>query len=173
MGPLALLISVLVTGLLALPAFLIGLLLARLTRERPWRVPLWLGLALLSLVLAGWLALYGLQALVVAQLSEVVRQARLHQEDVTAWNWTRLRACTWPVWLRTLPLAPVVAAWRAIEARFAREGAATLHEQERSRQRAVTRAQHKASRRLHRHQVPASVQGQMVMGIPIDDEANA
>ncbi len=110
-----------------------------------------------------------------AQLSEIIREVRAHQVDVLQWNAARLWATTWPIWLRTLALVPVVAAARIWSTRAHSIGAESLHTRESSRLRAVTRAQTQATRRLRRKQrrLPAAVDGQMVIGIPIEDEANA
>jgi hypothetical protein len=172
--PLALLIGVLAAAVLALPAFVMGLLLARVTSDRSWSLLLWLGLAVCGFGLTVFLAFHGLEALLVAQLVEMVHAARLHQANLLQWDWSRLWAYTWPVWLHTLPLVPVVALWRTLASQFHRGGAAALQQQERMRQQAVGRAQQKAARRLRRlHHVPDAVKGHMVIGIPIEDEDNA
>lgn len=174
MGPLALLVGVVAAVVLALPAFAIGLLLARVTRDRPWSVSLWLGLAVCGFGLTAFLAFHGLEPLLIAQWTEIIHAARLHQANLLQWAWPQLWAHTWPIWLHTLPLVPVVAAWSILEAQRHRGGAAALQHQERARQQAVGRAQQRAARRLHRlRHVPDIVGGQMVIGVPIEDEANA
>jgi hypothetical protein len=173
--PWGLLVGALVILVFALPALVLGLILARLTRQHTWSLPVSLGLSCLAIGLTWLLLLHGLEPLMQTQLSEIVREARAHQADVLQWDAARLWATTWPVWLRTLVLVPVVAAAHALSTRAHSIGPASLHIRESHRQQAVTRAQAQATRRLRRKQrrLPAAVRGQMVIGISIEDEANA
>jgi hypothetical protein len=169
-----LLVGILVALDLALPALVLGLLLVRLTRGWRWSVPLWLGLTALGLGLFALFALHGFEPLLTAQMTEVVRDARLHQANLLAWDRAQLWARTWPVWLRTCALFPAVATWRLLATRTRGGGEAELRTQERARQRMVTRAQRNATRRLRsHHRVPDAIGGHMFIGIPIEDDANA
>ncbi len=173
--PWGLLAGTLVLLTFALPALALGLILARLTRQHAWSLPVSLGLSCLAFGLTWLLLLHGLEPLMQMQLGEIIREVRAHQADVLQWNAARLWATTWPIWLRTLVLVPVVAAARTLSTRAHSMGAASLHIRESHRLRAVTRAQAQATRRLRRKQrrLPAAVDGQMVIGVPIEDEANA
>jgi hypothetical protein len=173
--PWGLLVGTLVLLTLALPALVLGLILARLTRQHAWSLPVSLGLSCLAIGLTWLLLLHGLEPLLQTQLGEIVREVRAHQADVLQWDAARLWTATWPVWLRTLALVPVVAAARTWSTRAHSIGAESLHTRESRRLRAVTRAQARATRRLRRKQrrLPAAVDGQMVIGVPIEDEANA
>lgn len=172
-GPWVWLASVLMLLVVALPALLIGLGLARLSRERKWSLPLWLGLAALAFGFTVLVTRAAFEQLLAAQLAELIRMVKMHQVDLLAWDGARLWATTWPVWLHTLVLVPAVAAWYTLSTRGLGLGAAALSTHERQRQRAVTRARSQASHRLHhRRRLPDAVDRQMVMGVPIDD-ANA
>lgn len=155
----------------ALPAFVIGLVAERLLREWTWSTLLWLGLAIVGLGLTALWLLHGLNQDVVLQLRTLAAEAQTHQAKLLQWDAGRLWATTWPIWLKTLGLAPVVAGMRGLLAQAQRGGVASLHGKERSRQRAVAHAQRQAARRL-RHRLPDTVAGHMVIGIPLDDEAN-
>lgn len=166
--PWVLLAGITAVLLFALPALVLGLVVERLTSERRWQVPLWLGLAPLGLGLTILLALHGLEAQLAVQLRELARMVGTQQ-----WNGAHLWTVTWPVWLRTLGLIPVVALWRMLATRTSSVGAAALAAQEQRRLHAVERSHTKAARRLrHLDRLPDAVAGQMVIGVPMEDEAN-
>ena len=172
--PWIVLVGVILALVLALPALVLGIVLARLTRGKRWAVPLWLGLAIPGLGLFALFIWHGFEPLFIAQLAEVVRDARLHQADLLQWDRARLWSETWPVWLRTGVLAPVIAAWRLLSAHMHSVGATSLRAQEQNRQQAVARAQRTATRRLRRlRRLPDAVHGQLFIGISIEDDANA
>lgn len=171
--PLALLVVGAAALLCALPALVIGLTAEQLLRDRSWSTPLWLALAALGLGTTAFLVLHGPGQLVFAQLSTLLHEVHAHQANLLQWDYARIWSKTWPVWLETLVLAPVIAAFRVLASQMHHGGAATLLNQERLRQQGVERAQRRATRRLrHPHRFPDAIRGQMVIGVPIEDESN-
>jgi hypothetical protein len=171
--PVMLLILATPILLWALPALLIGLIAERLLRERTWSTLLWLVLAVVGLAFTTFWLWHGLSREIVLSVHILAVQVRSHQVDLARWDIPRFWAAIWPIWLKTMGVAPLVASVRGLAALMQRRGAAFLQRQERSRQHAVARAQRQAARRLHHfHHHPDAVAGHMVIGIPIEDEAN-
>jgi len=156
---------------LALPALATGFVLQRLTSARSWSFPLWFVLTFIGAGLVYFLCIHGLDRMITAQLTDYALTIKQHHADVAQWNLHRLWSETWPVWVRTLAVVPVVAFWRELEAGGNGDRAAILHRQERERQRLVARSKSRATRRTRRpDRIPDAVHGQMVVGVPIDDE---
>jgi hypothetical protein len=175
-GPdvLWLLVAVIVVAaalLLALPAFALGVILQRLTRPRPWSFPLWLVLTFIGAGLTYYFYAHGLDRMITAQLTDYALAIKRHHADVTQWNLSRLWSETWPVWLHTLSVVPVVAYWRELEAHGRGDSVGFLHRQERERERRAARSKSRATRRTRRpNRIPDAVNGHMVVGVSIDDE---
>jgi hypothetical protein len=169
--PLVVMIGGLVALVLALPALATGMVLQRLTAARPWSFPLWFVLTFGGAGLTYYLSTHGLERMITTQLTDYALAIKEHHADVTRWNLSLLWSETWPVWVRTLAVTPVVAFWRELEASGNGDSAGFLHQQEWERQRLVARSKRRASRRAQRSgRVPDAVNGQMVVGVPIDDE---
>ena len=169
--PLVVMIGGLAALVLALPALAIGFVLRRLTSARSWSFPLWFVLTFIGAGLVYYLDTHGLDRMITAQLMDYALAIKQHHADVTRWNMPRLWSETWPVWVRTLAVVPVVAFWRELEARGNGDSAAILRQQEWERQRLVARSKSRATRRTRRpDRIPDAVNGQMVVGVPIDDE---
>jgi hypothetical protein len=169
--PLVVMIGGLIALVLALPALAIGVVLQRLTSARSWSFPLWFVLTFIGAGLVYYLHTHGLERMITAQLMDYALAIKQHHADVTQWNLSRLWSETWPVWVRTLAVAPVVAFWRELEASGNGDSAEILHQQERERQRLVARSKSRATRRTRRPgRIPDAVNGQMVVGVPIDEE---
>jgi hypothetical protein len=165
------LIICLVAVVLALPALAAGTVLQRLTSGRPWSFPLWFVLTVVGAGLTFYLSTHGLDKMIAAQLTDCVLAVKRHHADIARWNLSRLWSETWPVWVRTMAVTPIVAFWRALEASGHGDSAGILHQQERGRQRLVARSKSRATRRArHPERIPDTVHGQMVVGVPIDDE---
>jgi hypothetical protein len=169
--PLIVLIGGLAALVLALPALAIGMVLQRLTSARSWSFPLWFILTFIGAGLVYSFYTHGLDRMITAQLTDYALAIKQHHADVTQWNLPRLWSETWPVWVRTLAVVPVVAFWRELEASGNSDRSAILHQQEWKRQRIVARSKSRATRRTRRPgRIPDAVNGQMVVGVPIDDE---
>jgi len=165
------LIMSLVAVVLALPALALGMVLQRLTSARPWSFPLWFVLTLIGAGLLFYLSTHGLDRMITAQLTDYVLAIKRHHADIAQWNISRLWSETWPVWVRTLVVTPIIALWRTLEAGGNSDSASFLHQQEWKRQRRVARSKSRASRRTHHpERIPDAVNGQMVIGVSIDDE---
>ena len=157
--------------MLALPALVLGLLLGRAFRQQSWSMLLWLALTLAGAVLLVVLSTHGLSQLILAQVGEIVQSIKQYHANLARWNPGRLWSETWPVWLRTVALTPMVALWRELETRKPGSGAAFLTRQEHERQEAVSRAKKRAIRRARNpRRIPEAVDGQMVIGVSIEDE---
>lgn len=169
--PLVVMIGGLAALVLALPALAIGLVLQRLTSARPWSFPLWFVLTFIGAGLVYHLYTHGLDRMITTQLADYALAIKRHHADVAQWNLSRLWSETWPVWLRTLAVVPVVAFWRELESSGRGDSAGFLHQQERERQRRVARSKSRATRRTRRpYRIPDAMNGHMVVGVPIDDE---
>jgi hypothetical protein len=169
--PLVVMIGGLIALVLALPALAIGVVLQRLTLARSWSFPLWFVLTFMGAGLVYYLYTHGLDRMISAQLMDYALAIKQHHADVTQWNLSRLWSETWPVWVRTLAVVPVVAFWRELEASGNGDSAENLHQQEWERQRLIARSKSRATRRTRRPgRIPDAVNGQMVVGVPIDDE---
>jgi hypothetical protein len=156
---------------LALPALAAGMVLQRLTSARSWSFPLWLILTFIGAGLLYYLSAHGLDQMITAQLADYTLAIKQHHADVTQWKLSLLWSETWPVWLRTLAVTPMVAFWRELEASRNGDSAAMLNQQEWKRQRLVGRSKSRVTRRAHRQdRIPDAVNGQMVVGVTIDDE---
>jgi hypothetical protein len=165
------LIMSLVAVVLALPALALGMVLQRLTPARPWSFPLWFVLTLIGAGLLFYLSTHGLDRMITAQLTDYVLAIKRHHADIAQWNISRLWSETWPVWVRTLVVTPIIALWRTLEAGGNSDSASFLHQQEWKRQRLVARSKSRASRRTHHpERIPDAVNGHMVIGVSIDDE---
>ncbi len=118
-----------------------------------------------------YLFTHGLERMITTQLTDFALAIKQHHADVTQWNLSRLWSETWPVWVRTVAVTPVVAFWRELEARRNGGSEEILHQQEFKRQRLMGRSKSRATRRARRPgHIPDAVNGQMVVGVPIDDE---
>jgi hypothetical protein len=158
-------------GSVALPALLLGMLIQRLIGIRPWSFPLWLVLTGGGAVLVYVLYTHGLDRLLLAQFATYVQTVKIHQADISQWNIGLLWSKTWPVWLRTLILTPIVAFWREIEAQMHGERATSLEKQERQRQQRIARSKKQAARRArHPEHLPEEQNDEMVIGVTIDDK---
>lgn len=158
-------------GSVALPALILGMLLQRLVGVRPWSFPLWLVSTGIGAFLVYLLYTHGLNHLLLAQFTAYVQVVKTHLADSSQWNIGQLWTKTWPVWLQTVVLAPMIALWREIGAQMYGERATSLEKQERLRQQRVTRSKKQAARRTrHPEQLPEILDGQMVIGVTIDDE---
>jgi hypothetical protein len=154
---------------LALPALVIGIVLHRLTRGWPGSVLVWLALTVLGAILLYVLSRHGLERFVLTQLVDSVQNVKRYHADFARWNLGLLWSETWPVWLRTLALTPIIALWCCLARLQPGIGVAFLTRQEHERQHAVSRAKDNAIRRAQRR-LPDAVRGQMVIGVPIEDE---
>jgi hypothetical protein len=158
-------------GIIALPALVLGILIQRLIGTRPWSFPLWLGLTGVGAILIFVLYTHGLDRLMLAQLTAYVLAVKVHSADVSQWNVSLLWAKTWPVWLQTLVFTPIIAFWREIGTQMHGERTTDLQKQERQRQRRIARSKKQAVRRSQRpERLPEVLDEQMVVGITIDDE---
>src|SRR5260370_24599059 len=90
------LIGILAALVLALPALLFGMVLQRLVQGRSWSTLLWLVLTIPSAVLLFFLSTHGLNRLVLAQMTELVHNARLYQANLTRWHLGMLSCRTCP-----------------------------------------------------------------------------
>ena len=109
--------------------------------------------------------------MITAQLTDYMLAIKRHHADITQWNISRLWSETWPVWVRTLVVTPIIALWRTLEAGGNSDSASFLHQQEWKRQRLVAQSKSRASRRTHHpERIPDAVNGHMVIGVSIDDE---
>ena len=169
--PLIVLIGGLAAMLLALPALAIGMVFQRLTSQRSWSFPLSFFFTFIGAALTYYLYTHGLDRMITAQLTDYALAIKQHHTDVARWNMPLLWSETWPVWVRTLAVAPVVAFWRELEGIGHSDSAEILHQQEGERQRLVAQSKSRATRRAHDpSRIPVAVNGQMVVGVPIDDE---
>ena len=161
----------LVALVLALPALALGIVLQRLTSMRPWSFLLWFVLTLVGAGLIYYLSTHGLDRMITAQLTDYVLAIKRHHADIARWNMSRLWSETWPVWIRTLAVTPIIAFWRTLEAGGNGDSTRFLHQQEKERQRLVARSKSRAIRRTHHpERIPDAAHGQMVVGVSIDDE---
>jgi hypothetical protein len=169
--PLVVMIGSLVALVLALPAFATGMVLQRLTSARSWSLPLWFVLTFIGAGLTYYLFTHGPERMITTQLTDFALAIKQHHAEVTHWNLSRLWSETWPVWVRTLAVTPLVAFWRELEASGIGGSAEILHQQEWKRQRLMGRSKSRATRRARRQgHIPDAVTGQMVVGVPIEDE---
>ena len=161
----------LVALVLALPALALGIVLQRLTSMRPWSFLLWFVLTLGGAGLIYYLSTHGLDRMITAQLTDYVLAIKRHHADIAQWNMSRLWSETWPVWVRTLAVTPIIAFWRTLEAGGIDDSTRFLHQREKERQRLVSRSKSRATRRTHHpERIPDAAHGQMVVGVSIDDE---
>jgi hypothetical protein len=158
--------------ILALPGFVLGLLLSRFKGASRWSLLLWLVLAFTCAGLLFWLFQHGLQTLMIQQLTDVVLAIKHHQADITEWNLSHLWRETWPIWLRTLLVAPGVVVWQRVDAETkGTSGASLFQRQQRQRQQRITRSHHVARQRTQRpERLPDEIDGVLVMGVPLDDD---
>jgi hypothetical protein len=169
--PLVVMIGSLVALVLALPSFATGIVLQRLTSARSWSFPLWFVLTFMGAGLTYYLSAHGLERMITIQLTDYALAIKQHHADVTQWNLSLLWSETWPVWIRTLAVTPIVALWRELESSRNNDSAEILYQQEWKRQRLIGRSKSRATRRAQRSgRVPDAVKGTMVVGVPIDDE---
>ena len=165
------LIMSLVALVLALPALALGIVLQRLTSARPWSFLLWFVLTLVGAGLTFYLATHGLDRMITAQLTDYVLAIKRHHADIARWNMSRLWSETWPVSIRTLVVTPAVAFWRTLEAGGNGDSTRFLHQQEKERQRLVSRSKSRATRQTHHpERIPDAAHGQMVVGVSINNE---
>jgi hypothetical protein len=164
-------IGSLIALVLALPAFATGMVLQRLTSARSWSFPLWFVLTFIGAGLTYYLSTHGLERMITTLLTVFALAIKQHHADVTKWNLSLLWSETWPVWIRTLAVTPIVAFWRELQARRNGDRVEILYQQEWKRQRLIGRSKSKAIRRAHRPgHIADAINGQMVVGVPIDDE---
>jgi hypothetical protein len=162
----------LVCLLFALPGLVLGLVLSRFKGTSRWSLLCWLLIAFACVGLFAWLYQHGLRLLFMQQFGDVVFAVKHHQGDVMHWNLPHLWSDTWPVWIRTLLVAPVVVFWKRVDAETKGSlGVSVFQRQQQQRQRRITRSQHVARRRTQRpEQVPDEIDGVLVMGVPLDDD---
>lgn len=158
-------------GIVALPALVLGILLQRLVGIRQWSFLLWLVLTGVGAFLAYTFYTHGLNHLLLAQFTIYAQMVKAHQADLSQWNIGQLWSKTWPVWVQTMVLTPIIALWREIGAHMHGERATSLENQEHQRQQRITRSKKQAARRARRpERLPEELKGEMVIGITIDDE---
>lgn len=166
-----LVIGILSTLILALPALLVGILAARLLRDRSWRMLLWLMLSMLSMVLLVLFWTHGLRSLVLAQLTMLFHNARRYQAHLTQWDWGALWSQTWPLWVQSLVAVPLVALWCNLAATHAEGAEAMLAQQEKTAERRRLQAHRRAKRRARDPgRLPDAVDASMVIGVALPDE---
>lgn len=166
--PLAGLIPIVIGILLIFACFgmFAGALLARLIGRRAWSLYVWLPLGLLG-ALAALYVYYDAGLLRVLALQ--IRTASITLSHLQ-FNVGLLWSVTWPVWLRTLCLAPFIGIVLVLTQRQSPENQllAPIHQL----QARLVRASRAALRKTRRpEKIPDQVEEQAVLGVPIDEEA--
>ena len=129
---------------------------------REWKLACWgvlLALGALSLYLV-WTYAH-LPALIAGQTHEIV-----YESEHLKLDYLKLLAMSWPVWLRTLGIAPFVGAASELFAK--RSARSQVLDEERHRRAKRVRSMRFAWKRSRRR-VPDQIDGMMTLGIPIDD----
>lgn len=165
--PLVGLIPIIIGILLILACFgmFAGALLARLIGRRAWSLYAWLPLGLLG-ALATLYVYY--KAALVQVMALQIRTAYMTLSHLQ-FNVGLLWSVTWPVWLRTLCIAPFVGLVLVLTQRQSPENQllAPIHQL----QARLLRASRRAWRKTRRpEKVPDELDGQAVLGVPIDEE---
>lgn len=161
----------LVAAIIALPAVILGLLVPQLVGIRSWSFPFWFALAICGGVLTYMLYTHGLEHLLLIQFTTYVQTVKVHQGNLGQWNISLLWSHTWPVWIRTLVLMPIIAFWQEIGSQMRGGRAGSLEKQEHSRQQRIARSKKQAAHRVRRpEKLPEEIKEQMVIGITIDDD---
>lgn len=160
--------------LVAFPGLVVGFFVQRFTSRYSWSFAFWFFLLLPGAYLLYVLSQHDLTQMMVRELTDYLLTAKHAQLNLAQWNFKHLWSETWPVWLRTLALIPVVGLWQEVSTNASKRGSqttSTLVQQERRRQRRLVRAQQRARKRTRRpERLPDVVGGMMVIGVPIDDE---
>lgn len=166
-NPLTSLIPVVIGVLLVIACFgmFAGALLARLIGRRPWSLYVWIPLGLLG-ALAALYVYY--DAALVQVMALQIRTAYTTLSHLQ-FNAGLLWSVTWPVWLRTLCIAPFVGIVLVFSQRQSPEN--QLLAPIRQLQARLVRAKRAAWRKTRRPgKVPDQVDGQAVLGVPINEE---
>jgi MFS family permease len=166
--PLASLIPFLIGILLIFACFgmLVGALLARIIGRRPWSLYAWVALGVLGAI-ATLYVYYDADLVHVLMLQVRTAYATLSHLH---FNVTLLWSVTWPVWLRTLCIAPFVGIVLTLFRPSSPEN--QLLAPVRQLQARLSRSSRRAGRKTRRpEKVPDQVDGQAVLGVPIDEEA--
>jgi len=168
---LLIIFGVLAALVLAFPALIVGLLAQRATQKQSWSILLWLVLSVVSVVLLVVLWTHGLAPLVSAQLAELIQNIKLFHIQFNRWNWRALWSQTWPLWLQSLLLVPLVALWGDLATARAGGASRLLARQEEATQRHRARAHRRAARQARDPgRLPDVVGEQMVIGIAIAED---
>ena len=168
---LSILLAILIL-LASAPTFVLGFFAERYTSRYRWSFALWFLLLFPSAGLFYYFYQHGLNAAITRELVDYIQNVKYYQADFSRWHLSRLWSETWTVWLRCLAAVPFVGFWQELSLQ-ARGGQTVRQqqEQERSRQRRVQHAQERAQKRTQRpDRLPDAAAGEMVIGVPIDDE---
>jgi hypothetical protein len=172
-------ILILCLVLVGLPAILAGFFAQRFTYRYlarfgwRWSASIWLVLSALALLLLYVLLQHGLVPLMQREVYDYIQSGKHYQFDLSRWNFGRLWAETWPVWLRSFLVAgPLWGLWFEITTNVRGGNAARMLAQgEQDRERRIARSKlHARKRTLRPERLPDEVDGQMVMGVPIDGD---
>lgn len=159
--------------LIGLPALLIGFSAQRVSRRIPiWRIRflLWFLLAAISAFLL-YQQYDQVKHMIVQELLDYIHTIRLHQTNLAQWNIKALWAETWPVWMHTLLAVPLVGFWQEMVYEPRTDTTSRLKHNERRRQQKIVQAQRRAKRKARRpDRVPDTLGGEMVIGIPIENQ---
>jgi hypothetical protein len=172
---LVLSIVFLVLAIWGLPALLIALLVQRvLAKLLHWKLSLLLWLV--STIVGVFLLLHqyqtGLQAMMIRELALYVLEAKRYQMDFAHWHLRLLWGVTWPMWVRTLVGVPLAGLWFEVSAHSGPQDVLKqLQRKERQQKRHTFRAQVHARKRTRRpERLPDSINGMMVIGVPINEK---
>lgn len=156
---------------LAFPALLVGLLAWRITQKQSWSTLCWLVLSAVSVVLLVLLWTHGLAQLASAQLAELLQNIQHFHAHLSRWNWRSLWLRTWPLWLQSVLLVPLVALWGDLVSARAGGASRLLARQEEATQRHRAWAHRRAARQARNPgRLPDAVGEQMVIGIAIAED---
>ena len=171
-------ILILALVLVGLPAIVGGFIGQRYTYRSlarfgwRWSAAIWLVGALGSMLLLYSLFQHGLVPMMQHEVSDYIQSAKHYQLDLFRWPLGRLWSETWPLWLRTLVGLPLWGLWFEISTNARRSHAGQLLVQgERERERRIARGKLRARKRtLRPERLPDEVDGEMVMGVPIEGD---
>ena len=179
--PLLLAVFLLLLALFALPWLFLGLVVHAWLHRRlggwlHWKVRF--GLWLVVLLLCGWPLYQALQhgpltPLLAEEVGTYVQAIKLRQGQLAAYPLGTLWTSTWAVWQHTWLLVGVTGFFRELstQSRPASTISTQLFAERRKRARALERLRQQAKKRAAQpNRIPPAVQGQPVIGIPLDEE---
>lgn len=110
--------------------------------------------------------------ILLRQLMDDVITLKRYQLHVPLWNRVQLWNEIWAAWLHTIAAFPLVGFWQEISRETVRTDVqSAFKQQQRRRRRQNARSQRLAVKRTYRpHRIPDALGGEMVIGVPIQEQ---